>query len=196
MRSSCLLVMMLLLAGCTTAIKQDGRCLASLTPEFFNAQEELAVQERTWNSLTSHRNRSDVSATHLLFPSNDDRKSSPVLPEMISQLPRQIDQDTEEAYRKLKEARLHYQSLFDWYEKVYGRLRMRLEEAQILSETFVILLGGGPAIALYPIVRWNIRSVIWDGADPDAESDPITRYCTERLSQMIASADPKETRFE
>lgn len=198
MWSPCLLVMTIFLVGCSTVIKRDGRCLASLTPEFLNAQEDLAAQERAWRSLTSQRNRSNASADHLLSLGNNEEKSSSVLPDPDrgSQLSQQTDQGTTVAYQKLMRARHHYQSLFDWYQRVYARLRTRLEEAHILAETFIVLLGGGPTIALYPIVRWNIRSVIWDGSNPDAETDPVTQYCTERLSRTAALAEARSTRPE
>ena len=82
-----------------------------------------------------------------------------------------------------EEARLRLVALRDWRDRVYKRLLTRLEEDQILSQTLFTLLPG-PGIILYPIVRWNVRSVLWDGADPDADSDPITQYCTERLATL------------
>jgi hypothetical protein len=80
-----------------------------------------------------------------------------------------------------EEARLRFVALRDWRDRVYKRLLTRLEEDQILSQTFLTLLAG-PGIVFYPIIRWNVRSVLWDGANPDADSDPITLYCTERLA--------------
>ena len=82
-----------------------------------------------------------------------------------------------------EEARLRLVALRDWRDRVYKRLLTRLEEDHILSQTFFTLLAG-PGIVLYPIVRWNVRSVLWDGGDPDADSDPITQYCTERLAAL------------
>jgi hypothetical protein len=35
------------------------------------------------------------------------------------------------------------------------------------------MLATSTAIVLYPLVRWNVRSVLWDGADPDADDDPV-----------------------
>ena len=74
-----------------------------------------------------------------------------------------------------------YRTLAHWQEKVYQRLITRFEERQILTETFFALLAGGPSILLYPVVHWNVHTVLWDGQDPDAESNEITLYCRERL---------------
>jgi hypothetical protein len=84
-----------------------------------------------------------------------------------------------------EEARLRLVALRDWRDRVYKRKRLltRLEEDHILSQTFFTLLAG-PGIVFYPIIRWNVRSVLWDGADPDADSDPITQYYTERLASL------------
>jgi hypothetical protein len=89
---------------------------------------------------------------------------------------------TEDAGKR-EEARLHAASLLAWRDRVYKRVLTRLEEHQILSQTFFTLLTG-PGIIFYPIVRWNVRSVLWDGTDPDADSDPITHYCSERLAAL------------
>ena len=84
---------------------------------------------------------------------------------------------------KREDARLRFVALRDWRDRVYKRLLTRLEEDHILSQTFFTLLAS-PGIVFYPVVRWNVRSVLWDGTDPDADSDPITHYCTERLAAL------------
>jgi hypothetical protein len=70
-----------------------------------------------------------------------------------------------------------------WYGRVYDRFRTRLEEDQLLSETRAVLLTN-PAIIFYPIVRWNIRTVLWDGTDPDVDTDAVTRFCLARLAVL------------
>ena len=84
---------------------------------------------------------------------------------------------------KREEARLHYVGLREWQDRVYKRVLTRLEEHHILSQTFFVLLTG-PGIVFYPLIRWNVRSVLWDGTDPDADSDPVTQYCTQRLAAL------------
>jgi hypothetical protein len=74
-------------------------------------------------------------------------------------------------------ARARYQLTVDWYDRIYQRVQTRLEERQMLSEAFWTL-ATGPGLLFYPIVHWNVHTVIWDGVDPDAESDPIRRFCS------------------
>ncbi len=86
------------------------------------------------------------------------------------------------AYQEWQSARQRLQPTLDWYDRVYRRLNRRIEEDQILTEAATVLLAT-PAVIFYPIVRWNVRSVLWDGADPDAATDPVTAYCAGRLAQ-------------
>lgn len=85
--------------------------------------------------------------------------------------------DIRAAHQRLQEARTRLRLTLEWYE----RLRLRSKEEEMLADTRLLLLTG-PAALLYPVVRWNLRAVLWDGADPDAESDPVARYCTDRLA--------------
>ena len=91
------------------------------------------------------------------------------------------------AYADLMDAKVRHRPTLEWYGKVSERFRTRLDEEQILSEVRMVLVTG-PGLIFYPIVHWNIHSVMWDGTDPDAESDPVTRYCADRLSKPVASA--------
>jgi hypothetical protein len=68
------------------------------------------------------------------------------------------------------------QAMVDWYNRIYQRLRTRIEERQMLTEAFWAL-ATGPGLIFYPFVHWNVHSVMWDGTDPDAASDPVTQYC-------------------
>jgi hypothetical protein len=52
------------------------------------------------------------------------------------------------------------------------------------------MLATSPGIVFYPLVRWNVRSVLWEGVDPDAEDDPVQIFCTARLEQEIHSLHP------
>jgi hypothetical protein len=42
----------------------------------------------------------------------------------------------------------------------------------------------------YPIVRWNVRSVLWDEGDPDSLDDPVRRFCTGRLEGIDQPNEP------
>jgi len=76
-----------------------------------------------------------------------------------------------------------------WYERLYDRVRTRQEEQEILSQARVVLLTG-PGLLLYPVLHWNVHSVFWDGQDPDADTDEITRFCRQRLETEEAEREP------
>ena len=165
------------LGGCASALKREGRCLASLTPEYLAAKDELARLEADWQSdLRRHaepRTRTGLNGYIL------DRAAT------ASSLggttgAGQVTVHPDAAYQRLVAGHRRHRSTFDWYNKVYGRVRARIEEDQMLSGAGMLLLTG-PGVVLYPVVRWNLRAVLWDGADPDSDSDPVTRFCTERL---------------
>ena len=176
--------MPVLLIGCATALKRDGHCLASLTPEYLEATESLTRLEADWHRATDARDRhlglrppheSPALGTSLSSDQPDANVRAPSAttgPEPDEAL---------EAYQRLREARARHQPTLAWYDRVYRRLSLRIEEDQILTEAGLALLTS-PAILFYPIVRWNLRSVLWEGGDPDEDSDPVTRYCAERLA--------------
>ncbi len=194
---SSLALVLLLATGCATSLKREGQCLASLTPDFLQAQAELASLEASWRQSMARRdaelNRPQPRPAASVGP----RREPPPSPEAMRHEPAQLiwtirqdqaGQDSREAYGRLIEARTRHQPLLSWYDKVYERVRTRMDEEQILADVRMVLITG-PGVIFYPLIRWNIHSVFWDGTDPDAESDPVTHYCIERLSQVVALAD-------
>ncbi|TKB73575.1 MAG: hypothetical protein E8D45_08845 [Nitrospira sp.] len=178
-----LLLLPVLLIGCATALKRDGRCLASLTPEYLEATESLTRLEADWHRAVDARDRHlGLRPTHewpaLGKSLSSDQPDASVRTPSATTGPEQ--DEALAAYQRLREARERHQPTLTWYDRVYRRLSTRIEEDQILTEAGLMLLTS-PAIVFYPIVRWNLRSVLWDGGDPDADSDPVTRYCAERL---------------
>jgi hypothetical protein len=87
------------------------------------------------------------------------------------------------AYQQLLEAKARHRPLLGMYDQVYRRVRTRTEEEEILSQVRMVMLAGPPSLVFYPIIRWNVRSVLWDGADPDSDNDPVTRFCADRLTE-------------
>jgi hypothetical protein len=151
------LILLLLSTSCTTGLERDGQCLASLTPDFLEAHTQLTGLQTAWRVLSSQRGSSRGPG----------------------QVPEALDlhgHHRQVAQRELGLARARYQRLVDWYDRVYQRVRTRIEEREMLTEAFWAL-APGPGLLFYPIVRWNLHTVIWDGTDPDAESDPIRQYC-------------------
>jgi hypothetical protein len=197
MRTLCALLLGVLLAGCSIALKRDGQCLASLAPEFVQTREELAQREAAWREALARRRAESAessglasSATNSLRHAVSTSKVERTSIESDREGGRQTVPETErDAYAKLAEARTRHRTTVMWFEKVYTRIHTRLDEEAVLSQTLMTLVTS-PAVVFYPIIRWNIRSVFWDGTDPDAESDPVTKYCTDRLSAE-ASAEAR-----
>jgi len=158
----------ILLAGCATALKQEGRCLESLTPDYLKAQEELDHLEASWHASSVRRN-ADLN-NGLLVEYRPTASS-----------------DASGAYQRLVEAKTAHGPLLRWYDRVYKRVRTRMDEEEILTNVQMVLITN-PGVVFYPLIRWNIHNVFWDGADPDADTDPVTKYCRERLGDVTASA--------
>ena len=188
MRTWCVVLVVVWLGGCASALKREGQCLASLAPDFVNAHEELASLESSWRAALLKRDAELGSLASPLAPEPDHLVSSDSVPRRVHSATRQEETRQAEgvAYAKLLEAKARHRPTLEWFGKVSERFRTRLDEEQILSEVRSVLMTG-PALIFYPIVRWNVHSVMWDGSDPDAESDPVTRYCTDRLSTAAAS---------
>jgi len=135
-------------------MKRDGQCLAILTPDFLSAHEELAHLEASWRASLLRR---DVELGLPLSPfaAVQDRPSTaspsssdPLEPSLVDRR-EHAHQAASEAYRKWVDAKLRHRPTLDWYEKVYERLRTRLDEEQILSEVRLVLLAG-PGSRLLP----------------------------------------------
>lgn len=186
-----------LLAGCSTALQREGQCLASLTDEFLHAQEELTRLEASWRAALSTHQGDLPAPTADRSADPDARKDGRFAMAPGSDGPGNDGwehrwpgrQAAQEAYTRFTEARIRHRPLLSWYDRVYERVRTRLEEEEILSEVRMVLMPG-PGLIFYPIVRWNVHSVFWDGVDPDAGTDPVTSYCTERLSSKGSPTEP------
>jgi hypothetical protein len=173
MRLASLGLASLLLLGCASGLKREGQCLADLTPEYVSAQAELDGLEASWRAGLRRRD-ADLNAPIVRVARESLRSDEP-----------------EAAYRKLAEARGRLRPTLVWYDRVYERWRTRMDEEQILSDVRMVLIPTVSGMLFYPLISWNVHSVFWDGADPDAESDPITRYCTDRLAQRNVLTGPR-----
>lgn len=203
LRVWCLALLVVSFPGCATSLKREGRCLASLTPDFLQATEELVSLEAAWHwsllkgedSFPASRPRHVAELDGPGIPARPFLSDSDPLYSGSTNPHKEVRSTAVEAHARLLEARRRHQPTLDWYGRVYDRLRTRLEEEQLLSDVRLVLLTG-PGLLLYPIVRWNLHSVMWDGFDPDADSDSITLYCTDRLSRVAALPDPISVQSE
>jgi hypothetical protein len=140
--------------GCVTVPTLELECFHSLAADYLAAQEERLALDAT-SQTASH-----LPAAWLQKP--------------LAAEPQSASEQRSDALVRLRTTRF-------WYERLSERLRLRAEEEDILSEVRLLLFMG-PTALLYPIVQWNLHQVLWNDEDPDAATDPIARYCTERLS--------------
>jgi hypothetical protein len=182
MRTVGLIAFVLFLSSCASGMKREGQCLATLTPEFLHAQTELAALEASWRSAPYQISvRQDQMATAGVV-------TNPLLSNGVPEAGApKAETIVQQAQAKYRATRLRYRSTLEWYDRVYQRVRTRIEEEQLLSEVFWTLVTG-PGLVFYPIVQWNVHSVMWDGIDPDADSDPIRRFCSDLESQKGAGS--------
>jgi hypothetical protein len=85
-------------------------------------------------------------------------------------------------YDRLMQARVRHHDALTWYTRLARRVQTRLEEDDILYPVLSTLLTSPVSLVFYPVIRWNVRSVLWDGADPDADDDPVQQFCATRLN--------------
>lgn len=170
------LCLICLLAGCATALKRESECLISLTPDVLQAHEEIASLETTWRESLARR---DVVV--LARSSSEGYR----VWEVRAAEPSNVEAArvaAKRSYEQLVEARMRHQPILTMYDKVYQRVRTRTEEESILSNVRTFMLAGPASFVLYPIIHWNVRTVLWDGGDPDAATDPIGQFCRSRLA--------------
>lgn len=188
MRLLGVMLLLTLLSGCSTALDREGRCLAGMIPEVLHAEEEVRSLEESWRTLARAR-----QATRLPPPAHRSLPF-PVASRNLS-LPSEVsgsfpgERDEQIAYSRLVEAKARRHDTFVWYDRVVQRFRTRIEEDEMLSQARTALMMW-PGIVLYPIVRWNVRSVLWDGIDPDVDTDPVTYFCAGRLLELEAASVP------
>jgi hypothetical protein len=176
-----IVLVILALTGCATALKRDSRCLSALTVDVIQAHEELAALEAAWHASLRRR---DLAM---------DRPRRPQPEGGDSMAMQTAWRDTQESYARLQNAKTRHQPLMTMYEKVYQRVRTRTEEEEILSEVRTFMLVGPASFVFYPIVRWNVRAVLWEDNDPDAPTDPVTTFCSMRVNEELPLSAPAGT---
>jgi len=85
-------------------------------------------------------------------------------------------------YRQVTAAHAHQKDTAEWYSRVARRVQTRVEEDEMLIPVLG-MLATSTAIVFYPIIRWNVRSVLWEGVDPDSANDPVQVFCATRLER-------------
>jgi hypothetical protein len=194
-RAILLILLTCLMTSCLSATRErEANCLAATIMDVWQTEQELTSAEQLWR--TAHQARSERTA-----PDHDSSGLSvrvadapPSIGETAARfesfrLPAWRNQQDARLYQRMIDARVSHVQASKWYGLVARRVQTRIEEDEMLYPVLG-LLGTSTAIVLYPLVRWNVRSVLWDGADPDADDDPVQRFCTARLEERHRSLVP------
>jgi hypothetical protein len=179
-------------AGCLSSSRtREVYCLGQLmmdVSESFETVQSIEVQWRTTQQPGGEQTispGSPVSPVGTPFVIQDGQSSVPMHPVTLGRLtPTQNFSAQDELYRHLAEARRLHRDNLSWYSRVSRRVQTRLDEDEMLYGVLGMAVSAPAALLFYPIIRWNIRSVLWDETDPDAETDPVQRFCLARLDAM------------
>jgi hypothetical protein len=198
MRAVLLTIAACLLMSCVSATRErEAHCLAVTMMDNWQTEHDLNSTEQAWQLAQKARFERSSARRDSSTPSVwvSDRYSSAGTVGQVAM--RGADatslssEDNEERtlYRSVVESRARHGEAAKWYRLVARRVQTRIEEDEMLYPVLG-MLATSTAIVLYPLVRWNVRSVLWDGIDPDAENDPVQRFCATRLGQKNHDPQP------
>ena len=173
-----------LLMGCATALQRESHCLASLTPEYLRAQQELAHLKASLRKAQARRDRAfqdHTQPSEQLMTRRDQQRSEREIPgaDAAQDHLEQVQKDARTAFAHLVKTKARYRPTLMRYKEVSKRVEVRMQEERVLSQVRTFLIAGSGWF-LYPFVSWAVHSAYWNDVDPDADSDPIAQYCAAR----------------
>lgn len=187
-----------LLVSCVSSTRErETHCLGATMLDAWKAEDEFKSAERTWHTAQQTRFEHslasrDSSLLSLLVskdsPSSFAVTSAPLREDSPSEPLREIDEERA-LYRQVVVAQARQMETAEWYGRVARRVQTRIEEDEMLNPVLGALVTS-TAIVFYPFIRWNVRSVLWDGVDPDSADDPVQVFCTTRLEQESSRPHP------
>ena len=191
MKAILLTIIACLVVGCVSSTRErEAHCLGVMMLDVWQADDEFKSAERAWRTAQqAHVERSqarqDSSVQSLLVshvtPPSVAVASTPARDESFSKQFPEVDEE-QALYRQVVAAHARHRESAEWYRRVARRVQTRAEEDQMLNPVLG-MLATSTAIVFYPIIRWNVRSVLWEGVDPDAADDPVQVFCATRLQQ-------------
>ena len=195
MRAVLLIILASLAVGCVSSARtREVHCLGSLMQEVWQSQEELASLEADSRAAWKARSLTARQSPPLSYLANNGGTTAVSIPAIPAEAwtvaeanSRRVEDDL---YRRLIDQRARYRESVDWYRRVSRRVQTRLDEDEMLYSTLGTLVASPMMLVFYPIVRWNVRSVLWDEGDPDSLDDPVRRFCTRRLEGIDPSNAP------
>jgi hypothetical protein len=189
MRALVLSVLAGLLLGCMSPTRtRELHCLGTLMVDVSESKQEMELIEKDWRA---RRQAEADQLSRSWYPLSESTSvptdspipvSVPLVPGDIGSLsPAKNFGQTDALYRQLIQARARHHDIQAWYTRVARRVQTRFEEDDMLYSVLGMFVSAPASLLFYPIVRWNVRSVLWDGADPDADDDPIQQFCLTRI---------------
>jgi hypothetical protein len=197
MRAILLTLLTCFLTSCVSASRErEAQCLAATMTDVWQTEDELTSAEEVWRAAQQARfERSaagrDSGASSVRVADRNVSshvEQAAVWLESLRSLSSRSEEDTR-LYHRVAAARARHGEASKWYGLVARRVQTRIEEDEMLYPVLG-MLATSTAIVVYPLVRWNVRSVLWDGADPDAEDDPVQRFCAARLEEHSSATRP------
>ena len=188
MRAILLTLLTLLLTSCISAPRErEAHCLAATMTDVWQAQDELTLAEQVWRSAQEARSQRSSPGPSAVPVRVVGRETISIVEQAAARLEslRSLSSRSDEDatfYQRVVVARARHREASKWFGLVARRVQTRIEEDEMLYPVLG-MLATSTAIVLYPLVRWNVRSVLWDGIDPDSENDPVQRFCSARLGQ-------------
>jgi hypothetical protein len=174
-------IVAILSVGCLSTVReQEARCLGTLMVDVWESARTMERLEAEWRTGQPAR-----------VPEAAPRWYGAGEPTPLAMAVSHARQDEtaplsgadrpDVLYQRLVESRRRHSHDRNWYKDVARRVQTRLEEDDILYSVLGSFAASPEALLVYPLIRWNVRSVLWDEDDPDAEDDPIRRFCRMRL---------------
>lgn len=198
MRAILLSIVACFLVGCVSSTRErEAHCLGVMMSDVWRADDDLKSAERVWRTAQQARfERSSARQDSLLrsllvskdSPSSLAVSAAPLGEDSPSDRLPEIDEE-KALYRQVVAAQARHLETAEWYGRVARRVQTRVEEDDMLNPVLGTLVTS-TAIVFYPIIRWNVRSVLWDGVDPDAPDDPVQVFCATRLEQRSPGQHP------
>lgn len=195
MQACLLFILASLVVGCVSSTRtREVHCLGSLMLEVWQSQEELDSLEADRRAARQARSLTASQSHPLSYLAGTSDTLSVSLPNISVEARvnaeasrRSVEDDLS---RQLIDQRARHRQSVDWYLRVSRRVQTRLDEDELLYSTLGTLAASPMSLLFYPVVRWNVRSVLWDEGDPDSLDDPVRRFCTERLEGIDPSNVP------
>lgn len=198
MRAIFVIIVACLAAGClSTTREREVHCLSAMMMDTWQAKNDVESAERAWRTAQqarfersrAHRDSSVLSVLiDNRYPSSSTVASDSLQGDGAGNRPPEIDEERT-LYHRVAAAQARHRETVVWYGRVAHRVQTRIEEDDMLYPVLG-MLATSTGIVLYPLIRWNVRSVLWEGVDPDADDDPVQVYCAARLGHENPGPPP------